>query len=106
MRQLSILFPRFAGAVCCVLLMFAAANAQDDPATPADSTQQPITLPDADTAEDNQGQEKTFQEIVAEVRKNEKEINRLFGSIPIGFPQRQIEHMNQIETLKKINQCS
>ena len=89
MRHQSNLISVFFGSVCAVLLMFAAANAQDVPVTQGESPQEPAISPGADAVEANQDQEKTFQQIVIDVRKNEKEINRLFGTIPIGFPQKQ-----------------
>ena len=46
----------------------------------------------------------TYFEIVMAVRKNETEINRLFASIPIGFPNKQKAHLDKIEQLKVANE--
>lgn len=99
MRQLSILISMATMPICAIPLMVAVSNAQE---LPVPSVEPTITQ-GADATKSNQEEEKTFQQIVAEVRENEKQINKLFGSIPIGFPQKQIEHMGRIEALKKSN---
>ena len=103
MRQQTILISVIAGSICSVLFLCAASIAQDVPVTQGESPQQPSVSPAGDAVTADQEQKKTFRQIVKEVRDNEKEINRLFGSIPIGFPQKQIEHMKRIEALKNSN---
>ncbi len=105
MRQQSIPVSLVIGSICAVLLMATGIHAQDNPVTPTEPLLQPTNpigdvLPAA-----NQNQEKTFQQIVDEVRANEKQINKLFSSIPIGFPKKQMEQMSQIEFLKKSNEA-
>lgn len=87
----------------CAILMIASAVAQDDRITPTKNPQEPTNTKAAN--EKNQDPKKTFEQIVAEVRENEKKINQLFSSIPVGFPKRQIEHLGRINALKKSTQA-
>lgn len=50
------------------------------------------------------GNDKTFAQIRSDLLVNEKEINNLFSSIPIGFPKLQAEHMKLIDALRETNQ--
>ena len=45
----------------------------------------------------------TYFDIVMAIRNNESEINLLFSSIPIGFPEKQKVHLEKIELLKAKN---
>jgi len=70
------------------------------PQTP-DSTQSPESVQGQN--QDQPVSDKSFAEIIAQMRKNEREINRLFSSIPIGFPKKQKMHMEKIEQLRAEN---
>jgi len=52
---------------------------------------------------DSAQRQPTYFDIVMAIRNNESEINRLFSSIPIGFPDKQKMHMVKIEELKVKN---
>jgi len=45
----------------------------------------------------------SFSQINAKLQANERQVNKLFSSIPIGFPELQNQHMQQINELRKIN---
>lgn len=92
--------------VCFAILAivsFATTQAQDvkSPLTPETAPSTSV-----DGSSDNQDapqQQKTFPEIVTQIRKNEQQINQLFSTIPIGFPEEQKSHMSKIEQLRADN---
>jgi cyclophilin family peptidyl-prolyl cis-trans isomerase len=47
--------------------------------------------------------EKSFSQINAELLANERAVNKLFSSIPIGFPRLQKQHMKDIDALRAKN---
>ena len=70
----------------------------------APTTTPPVNAGQAPPATIGQAsQQKSFKEIMETIRKNEAEINRLYSSIPIGFPEVQKEHMAKIETMRANN---
>lgn len=89
----------FITLVCLVLAGYVTADGQEGP--PALVAQ--ATEAGPDPVQDQVETKKTFAEIVAQIRKNEGKINRLFSTIPIGFPEQQTAHMNEIEQLKAEN---
>lgn len=44
-----------------------------------------------------------FQTLVDEIRDNDRKINRLYTTMPIGFPVEQAEYMTKIDQLKTLN---
>lgn len=46
---------------------------------------------------------KTYKQILMDIGAQEKAINKLFSTIPIGFPAKQREHMAKIEQLREQN---
>ena len=46
----------------------------------------------------------TYFDIVMAIQNNESEINRLFSSLPIGFPEKQKEHLAKVDELKAKNE--
>lgn len=50
-----------------------------------------------------QSQKQSFSDLVSTIQRNEEEINRLFSSLPIGFPEKQKESLEKIERLKELN---
>lgn len=105
MRQPSSLLFVTISFICAAFCIATDVHAQEVPATPDETIQQPETAsPTDESPQAIEVQEKTFQEIMAAVRKNESQINRLFSTIPIGFPKKQVEHMDRIKALKKTNE--
>lgn len=49
------------------------------------------------------GQANPYLKIVLEIQKNESEINRLYSSIPIGFPGKQKQFLDRVNILKAKN---
>lgn len=98
MRQKLSSYSVIACTFCGILLTTAVIRAQDNSGSnPFPSA----TEQETDPADD---QQQSFQQIVDEVRKNERQINKLFSSIPIGFPSKQAEYMSRIDALKKTNE--
>lgn len=94
-----------------LLLTFNPSQAQE-PTPPPAATQttdelQPFAATDpaagSQPADASANQDKSFEQIVSEVRSNERLINRLYSSMPIGFPKQQQESLNRIDELKKTN---
>lgn len=61
---------------------------------PIDQEEQPTEEP---------AKKQTFMDIVKKIRANERSINRLFSTVPIGFPEEQDRHMAEIERLRGEN---
>ena len=103
--QLILVQMLFLICVCAALTVFNlnVANGQDNLFPPSQPSGQAATAPgiggqQPPVAND---QEKSFKQILQEIRKNEAEINRLYSSIPIGFPEIQTKHMAQIKVLRE-----
>lgn len=58
---------------------------------------------DSENKGDTAQRQPTYFDILLAIRNNESEINRLFSSIPIGFPSKQKMHMDKIEEIKAKN---
>ncbi len=87
--------------VSLILAMISVASGQDRslPTTP-DSAEK-IESNSSSTQDD--ASKKSFLEIVTQIQNNEKEINHLFTTMPIGFPKQQRLNMDKIERLRADN---
>ena len=76
-------------------------NATEDNATEGDNAaESQLTLEERRAAWMAELEQLTFAEIVARIRKDERQINQLYINIPLGFPAKQREFQNSIAALQ------
>ena len=87
-------------------LMFVGSTILLCPNLAAQNGFQPPEIPRIDEIESaiqEPAQQKSFKELVEDIRKNEAEINRLYSSMPIGFPELQAEARKKISDIRESN---
>ena len=88
-----------ATAICIVLTpctSFGQVDLNSGSATPAATTAAQLPAQSNDN--------KSFSQINSELLANERAVNKLFSSIPIGFPRLQKQHMKDIDALQAKNE--